>query len=245
LPRFDGNVWQGFGGGPAGRRFELGPDLRLDDMEATLLPEVSIRKREVWEMHLSGFHFSTAAQGTMERSGMFGDLEFAAGDTFRSEVDITSAAGELRIGMFRAYARDRADNRTSCNRQKVDFRFAPLIGLRYVEVDHVMVHGGGREDAGGTWVVPYGGFRFELTYFPDGDLPLIRMLRLEAGAALGPALGADGGFAWQVRAGLTCNFTNNLGIMFGYRLLELEVENGPYELNGGLQGLFIAGSLRF
>lgn len=246
VPRFDGNVTLGSQAGVTATRFELGPDLRLDGLEPTLLPELAIRKRDIWEMHFSGFYFSTSSRGTMERSGSFGDLDFAIGDGFRSDVDLISAAGELRIGLFRAYANDRDDNLTSDGNCRVDFRFAPLIGLRYVEVDHVMERiGGAREETGGTWLVPYGGFRMELTYVPDGALPIIRMMRLEAGAALGPALGADGGFAWKVRAGLTCNITDNLGVMFGYRLLELEVESDGYELNGGLQGLFIAGSLRF
>jgi len=246
IPRFKGDVTLDSSAGAAGTRFELGPDLHLDDLEPTVLPELAVRKDEIWEIHVSGFRFSTSSRSTIRRDGRFGEIQLDAGDTFHSDVDLTSASGELRIGLYRAYTNDGRDNATSDGRQKVDFRFAPLFGLRYVEVEHAFERTGGlREDVGGTWVVPYGGFRMELTYFPDGDLPIIRMLRLEAGGALGPALGADGGFAWQVRAGLTCNVTDNLGVMFGYRLLELEVESGAYELNGGLQGLFLAGSLRF
>lgn len=247
IPRFEGNATLGSASMPNATRFDLASDFALDDMEPTVLPELSIRKREIWEMRFSGFVFSTGAAGTIDRNGSFGELDFAAGDAFRSDLDITSAAGELRIGMLRAYTNTPEANVTNDGRQKVDFRFAPIVGLRYVEVDHRVerLAGNGVEDVGGTWVVPYGGLRFELTYYPDGDLPLIHMLRLEAGAAAGPALGGDHGFAWQVGAGLTCQFTPNLGVMFGYRLLELDVENGAYEFDGGLQGLFLAASLRF
>jgi len=34
-------------------------------------------------------------------------------------------------------------------------------------------------------------------------------------------------------------------LMFGYRLVGLNVDNGPYTLDGGLQGLFVAGSFKF
>lgn len=246
LPRLDGNVTLGSAAtGTPGQRFELAQDFRLDDTEATVLPELAIRKRDIWEMHFSGFMFSTSASGFMNRDRSFGDMNFVSGDRFHHELDLISAAGEMRFGLFRAYTAQREDNRRADGSARVDFRFAPLIGLRFVEVDHAAQFEDMTERTGGTWMIPYGGFRMELSYFPDGALPLVRMLRLEAGAALGPALGGDGGFAWKVRAGLTWGITENVGLMFGYRLLELEVENGPYEFNGGLQGLYLAASLRF
>jgi len=34
-------------------------------------------------------------------------------------------------------------------------------------------------------------------------------------------------------------------VLIGYRLIELDVENDDYSMDGGLQGLFLAGSFRF
>ena len=44
---------------------------------------------------------------------------------------------------------------------------------------------------------------------------------------------------------MTASITKNFGLMIGYRLVELDVEDGDYKLDGGLQGLFFAGSLQF
>ena len=69
---------------------------------------------------------------------------------------------------------------------------------------------------------------------------------LTAGIGAGPAMGGDGGWAWQVRAGATLEIGGGISVMFGYRLLELDVEDETdYEFDAGLQGLFIAGSIRF
>ena len=85
----------------------------------------------------------------------------------------------------------------------------------------------------------------ELNYRPEERIPGLALFRIQAAVAGGPAFGGDGGGMWQVRAGITVGFTEMLGVMIGYRLVELNVDNGPYTFNGGLQGLFLAGSLRF
>ena len=50
---------------------------------------------------------------------------------------------------------------------------------------------------------------------------------------------------WHARVGLTHYFNRNIGVYFGFRLVDFNVENGDYELEGGLQGLFIAATVRF
>jgi hypothetical protein len=84
-----------------------------------------------------------------------------------------------------------------------------------------------------------------LRYAPEEGLIIGQALRLEAGGAIGPAFGGDGGYAWSIRGGVTLEVVENVGINFGYRLLELNVEDDDWEFDGGLQGLFLGGTIRF
>jgi len=79
---------------------------------------------------------------------------------------------------------------------------------------------------------------------PGEGLP-VHAVRFQAAGSIGPALGGDGGFMWHVRAGVNVDITPRLSAMFGYRLLELDVDNDAYTFEAGLQGLFFAGSYRF
>ena len=120
------------------------------------------------------------------------------------------------------------------------------VAVRFVDVEQtITLVDGSRAEADGEWVGVLGGLQITLDYRPEQHVPGLRMLRMQASLGVGPALGGDGGIMWQVRGGLTLQVTEQLGFMFGYRLLELDVENDDYALDGGLQGLFLAGSLRF
>jgi hypothetical protein len=50
---------------------------------------------------------------------------------------------------------------------------------------------------------------------------------------------------WSVRATATVYVTEQVGLEFGFRLLHLDVEDGDYELDAGLQGLLLGVNLRF
>ena len=104
---------------------------------------------------------------------------------------------------------------------------------------------GGTESAGGEWLAVYARLLMEMDYRPRERTSWLALLRIQGSFAAGPALGGDGGSMWQVRASATIQFTEAFGFMFGYRLVELNVDNGAYTLDGGLQGLFVAGSLKF
>ncbi len=247
IPRLVGDA----GLGP-GDRFELRPDFGMDDREPTFNAELSIRKHERWELQLSGFHFSTDATSDAAMPMTFGSVVLAPGDRFRSAFEMTSISGELRISVFRPlplpWTDDgRARNSTSTGEAIADLRFMPAFGARWISVRHEVEDFAmmpAKERVRGEWAIPYAGVMMELTFRPDG-LPLTDDIRIEAGIGAGPALGSGSGFGWHVRAGLTWNFTRNVGVTVGYRLVDLSVEVDDYELRGGLQGLFAGGSLRF
>lgn len=246
LPRLGGDVL--LGPSPAAGRLDVDTDLNLRDNEATFLGEFLIRKADYWELQFSGFSFSTSSSATAPRAMQFGGTALAAGQMFQNTFDMTSFAGEFRFGMFQPLPglSELSDtNRTSCGRRRVDLRFSPLAGARYINVKQRLTTGATAEEARGEWLAPYIGLNFELTYRPDGCWPLTDSLVIEVAGAAGPALGGDGGFVWQIQAGLTWHATRHFGVTFGYRLVELDVEKGDYQMKAGLQGLLIAGSVRF
>ena len=248
LPRLDGKSSLG----PAGTQdIRLATQLDLDRSEPTVNMELSIRKHERWEIILSGMDFSTDSAGSFPGNATFGSLVLADGDPFQATFDITSVSVELSVGTYRPFTRDQERvaelaNRSQEGRYIAELTVAPLLAIRYVDVKQVLtVGGGGREVTGGEWAGLLAGLQITLDYRPEQDIPVLQMLRLQGGVGVGPALGGEGGSMWQVRAGLTIQITEQFGVMIGYRLLELDVETDDYALDGGLQGLFLAGSLRF
>lgn len=243
LPRLKGDASFGAAGGAA--LINLDEMLELDDSEPIFGGELTMRIDDFWQVRLSGFDFSADSIGTFALYREFGDVTLWPGDRYRASVNLTSAALEVGADLF-AVVGSAAPNRPS---REVDLRFTPRLGLRYAGVDQSLQRiGGNREDLSGDWLAIYGGMEMRLRYEPDGgllDIPLARALLLEAGAGIGPALGGDGGSMWQIRAGATIEFTSNVGVMFGYRLVELDVEDGDWKFDAGLQGLFLAATIRF
>ena len=247
LPRLGGTAALGTSSAP---QIDLQSQLNLDDQEAAPNVELSIRRHEIWELTFSGFGFSTDSQGLFAGSASFGALLLNDGDLFSASFKMTSYAAELSVAVYCPYApgsrrASSIDNRAWDGRAVADLRLCPMFGMRWVDVDQSISSGAVVETGGGEWAAIYGGLAFELECRPRQNIPLVRTLRLDASAALGPALGGGGGAVWQVQAGLTVQLTEWAGVMFGYRLLELDVESDDYTLNGGLQGLFVAGTLRF
>ncbi len=247
LPRIDGESSLG----PAGTQdIQLATQLDLDRSEPTVNMELSIRKHERWEIILSGMDFSTDSAGTFSGNATFGSVDLIDGQPFQATFDITSVAVELSVGTYRPFTRDPERvaglaNRNHEGRYIAELTVAPLLALRYVDVKQVLTAGGDSEVTGGEWAGLLAGLQITLDYRPEQDIPVLQMLRLQGGVAVGPALGGEGGTMWQVRGGVTIQITEQFGVMIGYRLLELDVETDDYALTGGLQGLFLAGSLRF
>lgn len=242
LPRLGGEVSNG------GRSITIDEEWDLNDSEATFNGELIVRFEDAIDLRVSGFDFSTSAGGIIDRGAIYGDLTLDVGDAFQSSFDMTSAAAEVRFARWPGPARfaGRSNNRTHDGRLKGDLRFMPTVGVRGMRIEHSFeLAGAPRERTSGHWVGLYGGLHFEITYRPDGHLPFIHELRLEGGGAIGGLFGDDTGLLWQVHAGLTCMFTPNVGGMFGYRLVHVDVDHDDFAFDVGLQGLFLAGTIRF
>jgi hypothetical protein len=246
LPRLNGDTALGAGA----PELDLSTQLDLNTREPTLNVELTIRKKEIWDLTFGGFAFSTETSNVFSGTATWGSIVLNDGDPYQASFDMTTLSADLAVAVWRPFKEGsprlkRDDNRIRDGRYAVDVRFSPLLAMRFVDVEQSLASGGIRETAGGEWVGVMLGLDASLEYRPDGKIPLLDTLGIQAGLAAGPALGGDGGLMWQVRAGLTIQLIEPVGVMVGYRLVEMDVENGDYKVSGGLQGLFIAASFRF
>lgn len=235
LPRLGGEVSLGpaVGSGP----INIEGDIGFRDLEPTFRGELEISKVNTFELLFSGFDFSTEANDVFAGNAIFGDITLTPGTPYTGHFDISSFAAEIAVGVFQPF-RDLLDT-------PIEFRVSPLFVARWTDIDVDVTAGATTSGGGGEFLGAMAGVRFEVDLYPKSEIFLISGLNLEASLAMGPALGGDGGFMWQVRAGLTAALTDNLHFTFGYRLLHLDVENGPFKYDGSLAGLFIGGSVTF
>ena len=233
---------------------DLALQLGLEDSSPTLNVELGVRKDGKWELYFGGFRFETDHAGPFQGSGTFGGIMLSQGDPVVASFELLSFSAELHYTAWRPYADDASwrnkfapdmDNHNPDGRYTIDLRFSPMFGMRWLDVDQAITAGAATVKTGGEWVAAYAGLDIELDYRPPEPIPMLKLFQLKLNFAFGPAFGGTGGSMWQVRGGLTVQFTEMFGATFGYRLVELNVENDDYSFDGGLQGLFLAASLRF
>jgi hypothetical protein len=241
IPRLGGDTL--FGPAAGDRTISLENEFDLDSSEATFNLEVTLRRHEVWELFISGFDFSTDDSGTFPTTAEFGGLALSPGDPYRASFDISSFTAEMTLHTWRIYGENAGEPGVG----DTDFRFALAVGTRYAQVEQTVTQiGVGREKGRAQWLFPYAALGLELRYPDENDrVPWLHMLEVDASLGIGPALGGDSGYMWQVRAGATWHFTPNVGAMFGYRLVEFDAEDDDFDVQAGLQGLFLAATIRF
>jgi len=238
LPRLGGTIELG-----SGSSLDVEDDLDLDNSETLPLLELTVRGKGPGAIRGSGFIFSTHESGAFTGRGRWGSLTFADGDPYRASTKFDSFAIEFLWQVAHPYVRDAGGAGDD-----VDMRISVVYGARYVGVTQSVTKSGvARERVDGDWIGFMIGGELDLDWEPpEGTLWIGRALRLNVGGSIGIAGGGDGGSMWSVRAGLTMDLTPNFGLMFGYRLLEMDVENGDdFTFDAGLQGLFLTTSIRF
>jgi len=232
LPRLKGEITFG------GETIDVETQLDLDNMETIFNGEFTLRKNDAWQLRAGGFDFDTESTTRFTGAGAveFGGLTLNDGDEVKSSVDITSIWVEVGHPFLHPYQGEPAD-----------LRFSWLLGARYLDISQDLeVAGEGSVSPGGDWLAITGGVELLLRYEPEGGLLFARAFTIDAWTAIGPALGSDGGWVWQLGASATLEITPNIGVFFGYRLLEPDVETEDgYEFAAGLQGLFLGGTIRF
>lgn len=233
MPRLSGNSTLG----PSSTATELDNrnDLQLNNSEPAFNLDFSVRKHEDWQIKAGGFGYSNDSSGTFNGSANFGGLTLNTGDAFSASFDMSSF--NLEVGYW--FTAVEGPGYTH-------LMFAPVLGFRYINIDFDLTQAGvGKADTGGDWACPYVGAELELRWDSRDMLKIIDQVQIAGGVAAGPALGGDGGWMGQVHAELTLMFTRNFGVFFGYKLVDLNAENEDFEFNGGLEGLYFGGVLRF
>lgn len=226
IPRMLGDA--SFGG----ETLDLDGDLSLRDTEAAVPLALELRKPGTgWSARLDGVSWSLRDGGRFRQPASFGDLSFAAGDPFRSRIDFASAAVSVTRWAHRPYDGSGAP---------VHMRFAPLIGARLVEVDLELRDGAGAESrADARWAGPMGGVEMVIEFDRDEGWPLGEALEIRGMGAVGAALGGDGGVMAEVRGEAGVRLNDDLTVLFGFHLLHVSAEDGAFDFDGGLQGLFL------
>jgi hypothetical protein len=222
----------------------LETDFNLDDLEPSFNFEMAITKGEKWQIDVSGFDFSTDSSGVFDLSGSFGAIAFDPGDAFDASFDMTSVAVGVTCWQWqpiRSGPREDSIGNTS-------LRFAWGASVRWLDVKQTLDVPGAsapRQQGDGEWVVPAIVVKMDLQFDLKPSFPVIDTVQLLAAGSIGPAIGGDGGVVLTFGAGIRGWVCHNFSLDFGYRLLQANVENDDYQLNGGLQGLFLSGTLRF
>ncbi|MCZ6835321.1 MAG: hypothetical protein O7G85_06050, partial [Planctomycetota bacterium] len=234
LPRLTGTTT--LGPMASARDLDFKDDLDLNGSESILNIEVTLIKDELWELQISGFDFDTSTHGTFDSTSGFGNLTLMPGDEYRAEFDMSSYGIELARRQWKFYEDDKT----------VDLTFLPTLGARAYNIRQMVDQVGvGREVIEEDYLNLYLGLKLDLEWQARETISWLERLQIEAGFFIGPVLGADNGFGWSVRATLNFYFNEHMSLLFGYRLYELNIEDDEFELDGGLQGLFIGGVYRF
>lgn len=241
VPRLGGTV--SFGRSPIGGDINLEEGLNVDASETMFVPELALRKNSLWQLEFSAFDFSTTESAVFEGLEDFGQVELDPGDPYRTWFDMTSASVEFTYWGLqpRRFGRARTHRAGA-----VDLRFAPGVGVRFIDLEQrVEVFGEATDGVEATWLAPYLAAHMQMRYRLPQEFPVFDAFELDASLGVGPALGGDGGTMAQIRIGINALANHNVGVTFGYRLLQLNVKRDDYELEAGLQGLFAGLTVRF
>jgi len=231
IPRLGGTIQDG------GGTVDVETNIRLSARETVPLVEFSLQPIEDITLSFSVFDYSTSGSGLYRGSTLFGGMTLLPGDSWAASTSMQSVGFEAAWDVIEPFE----------GRGQTTLSFAPVIGLRWYGVDTTLqdvtsalsvTHNNG-------WVALQAGAQM-LFHWDTRDLSdMFDSIAIGSQLMLGTLFGADGGSMWSMQAGLTAEFSPNVAGFFGYRLQELDAEDGAYIFNAGLQGLYIGGEIRF
>lgn len=254
VPRLTGTAQVGSGG----TSFDLNDDLAVEGSSAGVAGEFAVTIGR-WRVGGMGFSASTSGSESAVKAGTFGDTSMSVGDQIRGSYSAWMAGAEVGYVVYRPSAdepwawSDEGDNRDAASkafgangRPLFDPQFLLLGGglvFHYDQtVENVTVPSSSSFDR--TVGCLYGGAGIDVQIGFDGRVPLVTDLRIYANAGVGPSI-PDADIIWLLRAGIAFMINENIGVEFGYRLFDFDLEDGPSTVDAGLRGLFGGVSVRF
>lgn len=231
MPRLGGTITDGGGA----IDFETNIDLRKRESVPVL--EFQVKPVENIVMSLSFFDFSVTGNGTYQGNDTYGTMTLNAGDLWSASTDMQSVGFEAAWQVWQPYQTgDRAT-----------LSFAPIAGLRWFGVTTRLqnVTSGQEVSHQNSWIALQGGLEMEFKWEIDGVHPIVDSMGISSQLLVGSMFGGDGGSMASIQATLSFYFSESVAGFFGYRLQELNAEDGNYTFDAGLQGLFVGGEIRF
>ena len=235
-----GGVWLARLGGTiqdGGGKIDFEDSISLLSKEKVPLLEFSLQPTSTLTMSLSFFDFSTSGNGTFIGNDVYGGVTFANGNAWSGSADIQSVGIETSWSIWQPY-------KTS---EDATLTFAPVAGLRWFGIDTKLSNDSSAQEVthANTWVTLQAGLEMEFRWDTRNTLDWADFISIDAQLLVGAMLGNDGGAMASIQTGISVDFTPNIGGFFGYRLQELNAEDGTYTFDAGLQGLFLGGEIRF
>ncbi len=231
LARLGGTITDGGGA----IDFETNIDLRTK--ESIPVIEFQVEPVQNIVMSLSFFDFSTSGSGSYRGTDTYGSMTMTSGDRWSATTDMQSVGFEAAWQVWQPYKT--GDSAT--------LSFAPVAGLRWFGVKTQLENRTVVQEVEhqNSWIALQGGIEMEFKWDMRGVTTIVDSMGISGQFLAGALFGDDGGSMWSVQSGLSLYFSESFALFFGYRLQELNAEDGNYTFDAGLQGLFMGGEIRF
>ncbi len=231
LPRLGGTITDGGGA----IDFETTIDLR--SREDVALVEFELRPIEHLTLSLTAFDFSTSGNGSFVGNDTFGGVAFNNGDLWSGKITMQSVSVEGAWDYWRPYPRG----------GDTMFTLSPVVGAQWYGTSVGLQNDTSALSVNhdNSWQAIYAGLRYDLGWDTRGKISWIDSFSMSAELTAGALLGNNGGSLWSVRAGAALEFTKGFSGYFGYRLREMNGEDGSYTFDAGLQGIYVGVQFRF
>jgi hypothetical protein len=213
-------------------------DLNLDNPNFQPLIELNARRGD-WRGTLRGASFGAERNAT-GLSGSLGDLTFAAGDTVRTDLEMTIIEVEAAY-TFAGSPREKQSDGSYA----VDPRLDAVVGLRAYHSDWSVANlsatsGVTSVDESGWYLQPQVGLKLSADLYTE--------LTLDTQLTLGAMPEADN-YSLDIVVGIQWRPAWNVGVQAGYRSLFFGMSEGDgetdFSFDGSLQGLYGGVVVRF
>ena len=231
MPRLAGTILDG------GSPIDLEANISIHDAETVPLIEFNLSPTNSVSVSCSVFDFETRGNGTYSGNDNYGGVSFVTGDSWSSKVAMQSVGFNTSLSMIEPY-------RTS---NDATLTFAPVIGVRWFGIESELQNKNTNDVTAhrNSFIALQGGCNMKFRLHDAEDFLGADEITLQSELLLGSLFGGDGGAMWGIMAGIEAQVSNILGIYFGYRLQELDVEDGEYAFDAGLQGLYFGAQVQF
>ena len=231
-------------------------DLSVNSNETGFTGEAWVSWGSFYAVGVSGFSFETSGTGTSQVTGTYGSMAVNAGDSLSSSFDAWMVNVEFDYTIWRPFA-DRVTPWSEPSGRKpqasgeggsaADIRFNAIAAAGWLQTDFSTSNstaGGSASWERGAFFLQAGG-GIDLRIDPGRTLPIFKCIDVGVAGGVGTSFTRDEYIAF-VRAGITGYVTPNIGIEFGYRLLNFKVSPGSdSNWDGSIQGLYGGLSARF